>query len=67
MDGAVGGGKREREDWRNSCDGTVRMSGGCVKVVVTDKEMGEEDDDDGWHRGSKKEERLILHFQPTRP
>lgn len=42
------------------------MSGGCVKVVVTDKEMGEEEDD-GWCRGSRKEERLILHFQLTRP
>lgn len=39
----------------------------CVKVVVTDKEMGVENEDDKWPRREKKLVRLILYSHWTCP
>lgn len=59
--GAVGGGGwsmgrvrgRERRGWTNSPDWIVGMSRGCLEVMVTDKEMGVESDNDKWPIGEK--------------
>ena len=56
MEGAEG-----RGGWRNNYDGMLRMSGGCLEAMVTDKEMGGENADDEWPMGGGEQVGLILH------
>ena len=46
---------------RKPDNGMVRLSGGCLEVMVVDRGMGVEKADDQWLIGEKSEYRLILH------